>query len=85
MMTPEIYAARPIAVFWSTSYFSGCFRFDTLAEAFAYIDTQWTRIRDRVQGERYCASDLRSSYLEAPELGRVSLRYVLLTADVSSY
>lgn len=81
----QAYAARPVAVHWRDSHFSGTFRFDTLGEAFAYVDQQWSRIRRNVAAERYLASDLRSSALEAPGIGRVPLRLVLLADDVSSY
>lgn len=78
------YWSKQFAVRWRTSHFSGTFCFDTLAEAFAYIDTQWANIRNRVAAEPYFASNLRDSALIAD--GRIiPLRYVLLADDVSSY
>ena len=90
-ISPEIaaaqaaYAARPVFVYWVDSHAKVPSRFDTLEEAFAYIDHQWARIRRRVATERYCASHLRQGELQAPGIGRVSLRDVLLADDVSSY
>jgi hypothetical protein len=79
------YAARPVFVLWQDSHCSSPHRFATLTEAFAYIDVQWLRVRNRVRSERYNASNLRDSFIKAPGMGRVSLRYVLLAAEVSSY
>ncbi len=78
------YWSRPYGVFWTSSYFQGEFRFNTLDEAFAYIDQQWQRVRETVRNERFVASNLRESKLITPE-GKISLRNVLLTDDVSSY
>jgi hypothetical protein len=78
------YAARPYAVHWRDSHFSATFRFHTLDDAFADIQHRWERIRATVARDRYRASHLRDCNLQTPE-GRVSLRYVLLCDDVSSY
>jgi hypothetical protein len=78
------YWSRPYAVRWVSSYFQGEFRFDTIDEAFDYIQQQWLRIKDTVRRERHVASNLRQSKLITPD-GEVSLRYVLLADDVSSY
>jgi len=89
-ISPEVrahqaaYAARPFAVRWQDSHFSGEFRFDTFAEAFDYVQTMWTNIRQAVEQRPYRSSMLWQSYLKTPE-GRISLRYVLLCEDVSSY
>lgn len=81
----QAYAARPVAVHWRHSHAAGTHRFDTLEDAFAYVDQQWTTIRNRVRSERYCAPDLRRCYLEAPGIGRLPMHLVLLADDVSSY
>lgn len=84
----QAYAARPWFVMWRDSHCQVPQRFNTAAEAFEYVDYQWKKIRDRVARERYNASRLGGylgSYIEGPGLGRVSLRYVLLAEDVSSY
>lgn len=80
----EAYAARPFAVRWHDSHFSGTFRFHTLNDAFQYVQDQWARISKEVANHRYCASSLWRSYLETPQ-GRTPLNYVLLTHDISSY
>lgn len=81
----EAYAARPVFVYWVDSHAKVPSRFHTLSDAFGYIDTQWSRIRRAVASERYRASHLRQGFIEAPELGRVSLSHLLLAEDVSSY
>ncbi len=78
------YAARPYAVRWRDSHFSGTFRFHTFDEAFEYVQSQWLRICEDVANNRCRASALWSSYIETPEW-KISLSYLLLTADVSSY
>ena len=78
------YAARPFAVRWIDSHYSGTHRFHTFNEAFQYLQHQWVAVRKRVACNRYMASDLHRSYLETPT-GRTPLTYVLLTNDVSSY
>lgn len=80
----EAYEARPYAVRWQTSHFSGTFRFHTLDGAYEYIQDQWSRITNEVAKTPQRASSLWSSYLETPD-GKTPLDYVLLTADVSSY
>lgn len=80
----EAYEARPYAVRWQDSHFSGTFRFHTLDGAFDYVQSAWANVQERVRENRYMASNLHRSYLETPA-GRVQLRYVLLCADVSSY
>jgi hypothetical protein len=82
--TQQAYAARPFAVAWRDSHFSGTFRFDTLDQAYADIQSRWARIQAKVAAERYTASQLWQSYLETPT-GRVRLAYVLLCDNVSSY
>lgn len=82
--TQEAYAARPFAVRWEDSHYSATNRFHTFEDAFEYIQQTWATVRDEVDELRYRASNLHRSYLETPE-GRVSLRYVLLCDDVSSY
>lgn len=78
------YAARPFAVYWVDSHCSGEFRFETFAEAYDYVQTQWARVRRRVATEQYHASDLWVSRFHTPT-GSVQLAYVLLADDVSSY
>jgi hypothetical protein len=78
------YAARPFAVRWCDSHFSATNRMATLDECFEYIQRHWALIQKNVKERQHCASDLSRSYLETPE-GRVSLRYVLLCDNVSSY
>lgn len=78
------YAARPFAVCWVDSHFSGEFRFETFAEAYDYVQQQWTNVQRRVATQPHCASRLWRSRLYTPN-GSVQLAYVLLAADVSSY
>jgi hypothetical protein len=80
----EAYWARPFAVQWRDSHFSTTDKFLTLEGAFDFIEYHWARIRKDVATRRNVESLLRQCYLETPE-GRVSLRYVLLCDDVSSY
>lgn len=80
----QAYAARPFAVRWVDSHFSGTFRFETFDEAFDYMHQQWTLIQRTVKTTRYRESHLRQSWLETPN-GRISLRWYLLCDDVSSY
>jgi len=89
-ISPEIrasqlaYAARPFAVRWVDSHASCTNRFDTLSEAFEYIQAQWIRVQRDVAQYRYRASNLWWSHLETPA-GTTQLAYVLLASDVSSY
>lgn len=78
------YAARPFAVRWHDSHFSGTFRFHSFNEAYQYVQDMWAHIVREVAQNPYRASSLWRSYLETPE-GKTQLTYVLLTADVSSY
>jgi hypothetical protein len=81
----QAYAARPFAVRWNDSHYSGEHRFHTFNEAFDYAQQQWAYINKRVASAPYpCQSFLGQSWIETPE-GRISLRYYLLTKDVSSY
>lgn len=80
----EAYAARPFAVRWCDSHYSGTHRFHTLDDAHQYIQEQWEYIRVQVATRWNCASMLHMSYLITPD-STVSLRYVLLADDVSSY
>lgn len=90
-ISPEIaaaqaaYAARPFAVYWRTSSFSGTFRFHTAGEAIDYIFQQWASIRRKVRQERYHESFLWQSYFEGPDGQKIPAKYVVLAADVSSY
>lgn len=93
MVSPEIlaaqqaYAARPFSVRWRDSHFSGTFRFETLDEAYDYIQEQWARqnraCARKTQAGSWVASCLRESYLETPA-GRCRLDFVLLASDVSN-
>lgn len=78
------YAARPFAVRWVDSHFSGTFRFHTFDEAFQYAQDQWALVQRNVSEHRRMASNLWRSCLETPA-GRTQLAYVLLARDVSSY
>lgn len=80
----EAYEARPFAVRWVDSHFAGTFRFHTYDEAFDYIQDQWKKIRNSVATRKYRASHLWESYLITPT-ERISVKYVLLAEDVSSY
>lgn len=81
----EAYAARPFAVRWCDSHCSGTFRFHTYADAFDYVQEQWARIRRYADTKPYPVESLLwQSRLITPD-GSVSLRYVLLCDDVSSY
>jgi hypothetical protein len=78
------YAARPFAVRWVDSHYSGTHRFHTFDEAFAYAQDQWARQVREVSRHRYRASALWQSAIITPA-GSMPLRWYLLTADVSSY
>jgi len=90
-LDPEIrkaqaeYAARPFVVQWRDSHVSVTSRFHTLDDAFDYAQDCWRYIQKRVSESPYQCSKLWDSYLETPTTGRISLRYWLLTDDVSSY
>lgn len=90
-VSPEIaaaqaaYGARPFAVYWRNSHFSGTFRFHTAGEAIDYIFQQWASNRSVVLRERYRATDLHASYFEGPDGQKIPAHYVVLCADVSSY
>jgi hypothetical protein len=78
------YAAKPFAVRWVTSHFSGTFRFDTFDEAFDYVQEQWVKVQKQVRNNAYHSSKLWQSYIETPD-GKMSVEYFLLAKDVSSY
>jgi hypothetical protein len=84
LVAQAAYAARPFAVRWIDSHYSGTFRFETYDEAFEYVQEQWANVQRRVIEERYRASCLWASRLMTPTES-VPLAYVLLTDDVSSY
>lgn len=79
------YAARPFEVRWVDSHCAMTSRFNTLDQAFTYIQRCWKDVQATVRQCPHCSSDLRASYLRTPTGGKVALRYVLLCDDVSSY
>jgi len=81
----QAYAARPYLVIWQDSHCSVPDRFDSFDDAFAFIQLNWKRVRERVARERYNASNLRWSYIEGPDGVKMPLCYLLLCDDVSSY
>lgn len=81
------YAARPFAVRWCDSHFSGSFRFNTLDEAYGYINDQWRLIQRKCahksNGGSWIGSALWQSHLETPA-GTVRLPYVMLVDDIDN-
>jgi hypothetical protein len=82
--TQAAYAARPFAVQWVDSHFSGTSRFHTFEEAFEYAQDMWAMIRKTVREQRCTESHLWWSQIQTPT-GSTSLAYYLLADDVSSY
>lgn len=89
-VSPEIaakqaaYAAKPFFAYVSSRYFSGGFRFDSMAEAIDYLRAQALRRMAAIAAGDFDSMDMRRSYVEGPGWGKVPARYVLFIERIGN-